>query len=92
MALRTDKDSRERVALSPRYRVLLHNDPVNTTTHVVDTLMRVVNSLTVTQAERIMWEAHRKGVALVIVCALEHAEFFREGLGSGGLTATIEPE
>lgn len=84
--------ARERPAASPRFRLLLHNDDVNTMDHVVVTLARVVPGLTVEQAARVMMEAHTTGVALVLVCVLERAELYRDGLVSGGLTATIEPE
>lgn len=78
--------------LAPRYRVILHNDETNTMDHVVNTLLRVIPRLTLEQAHEIMLEAHRSGVALVIVCAFEHAEFYRDGLRSAGLGATIERE
>lgn len=78
--------------LAPRYRVILHNDETNTMDHVVATLLRVVPRLTHDEAHEIMLEAHRAGVALVIVCALEHAEFYRDGLRSAGLGATLELE
>jgi len=78
--------------LAPRYRVMLHNDETNTMDHVVNTLLRVIPRLTLEQAHGIMLEAHRSGVSLAIVCALEHAEFYRDGLRSAGLGATIELE
>lgn len=78
--------------LAPRYRVLLHNDDFNTMEYVVMTLMQVVNGLTQPQAVDIMMEAHTNGVALVITCVKEHAEYYCEGLKSKGLTSTIEPE
>ncbi|MFE4107435.1 ATP-dependent Clp protease adapter ClpS [Almyronema epifaneia] len=78
--------------LAPRYRVLLHNDDYNSMEHVVEALMKTVSSLTMPQAVDIMMQAHTKGVALVITCALEHAEFYCEGLRGQGLTSTIEPE
>ena len=78
--------------LAPRYRVLLHNDDVNSMEHVVGTLLKVVSSLTQPQAVDIMMEAHTNGIALVIVCELEHAEFYCEGLKMHGLTSTIEPD
>ncbi|MBU4556441.1 MAG: ATP-dependent Clp protease adapter ClpS [Actinobacteria bacterium] len=77
-------------ALAPRYRVILHNDDANTMDHVVNTLRRVVPRLDDLSAQAIMYEAHRSGVALVIVCAFEPAEFYRNGLRSAGLGATIE--
>ena len=77
---------------SPRYRVLLHNDPVNTMEYVVQTLRQVVPSLSEDDAIAVMMEAHRTGVGLVIVCDLEPAEFYCETLKAKGLTSTLEPE
>lgn len=78
--------------LAPRYRVLLHNDDFNSMEYVVQVLMQIVPSLTQPQAVSIMMEAHTNGIALVIVCAQEHAEFYSETLKNHGLTSTIEPE
>ncbi len=78
--------------IAPRYRVLLHNDDFNPMEHVVRSLIEVVNSLTQPQAVDIMMEAHANGLALVITCVQEHAEFYCEGLKSKGLTSTIEPD
>jgi ATP-dependent Clp protease adaptor protein ClpS len=60
--------------------------------HVVESLVTVVPSLTMPQAVDIMMQAHSSGVALVITCALEHAEFYCEGLRAKGLTSSIEPD
>ncbi len=76
--------------LLPPYKVLLHNDDVNSMDHVVRSLLRSVPRLSRAQAIRIMLEAHQTGVALVITCPLEQAELYRERLESCGLTATIE--
>ena len=77
---------------SPRYKVLLHNDPVNTMEYVVNTLRQVVPQLSEQDAMAVMIEAHNTGVGLVIVCDLEPAEFYCETLKAKGLTSTIEPE
>ena len=77
---------------SPRYKVLLHNDPVNSMDYVVETLQVVVPQLSEQDAIRVMLEAHNNGVGLVIVCDLEPAEFYSESLKSKGLTSTIEKE
>jgi ATP-dependent Clp protease adaptor protein ClpS len=77
---------------SPRYRVLLHNDPVNTMEYVIATLRQVVPQLSEQDAVAVMLEAHNTGVGLVIVCDLEPAEFYSESLKSKGLTSTIEPD
>ncbi|MBL1176326.1 ATP-dependent Clp protease adapter ClpS [Pantanalinema sp. GBBB05] len=86
-----DKSSTVR-KLAPRYRVLLHNDDFNGMEYVVQVLLTTVPSLTQPQAVDIMMEAHINGIALVITCALEHAEFYSETLKSHGLTSTIEPD
>lgn len=78
--------------LAPRYRVLLHNDDFNSMEYVVQTLMKTVPSLTQPQAVSIMMEAHTNGMALVITCAQEHAEFYCETLKNHGLSSTIEPD
>jgi len=78
--------------IAPRYRVLLHNDDFNSMEYVVQTLMHTVPSLTQPQAVNIMMEAHTNGLALVIICAQEHAEFYSETLNNHGLISTIEPD
>jgi ATP-dependent Clp protease adaptor protein ClpS len=77
---------------SPRYKVLLHNDPVNTMEYVVSTLQQVVPQLSEQDAMAVMLEAHNTGVGLVIVCDLEPAEFYSETLKAKGLSSSIEPE
>ena len=47
--------------LSPKYKVLLHNDPVNTMDYVVDTLRQVVPQLSEQDALNIMLETHNNG-------------------------------
>ena len=87
-----DKQTERVSKRSPRYKVLLHNDPVNTMEYVVSTLQQVVPQLSEQDALAVMMEAHNTGVGLVIVCDLEPAEFYCETLKAKGLTSTIEPE
>ena len=77
---------------SPLYKVLLHNDPVNTMDYVVTTLREVVPQLSEQDAIAIMLATHITGIGLVIVCDLEPAEFYSESLKAKGLTSTIERE
>jgi ATP-dependent Clp protease adaptor protein ClpS len=60
--------------------------------YVVQVLMTSVPSITQPQAVSIMMEAHNSGLALVITCAQEHAEFYCETLKGHGLSSTIEPD
>ena len=77
---------------SPKYKVLLHNDPVNSMEYVTFSLREVVPQLSEQDAISIMLEAHNNGVGLVIVCDLEPAEFYSESLKSKGISSSIEKE
>ena len=83
--------AKDRKQLFPRFKVLLHNDDVNDMGHVVRALMQVFR-FERAASERIMMEAHQKGVALCTVEPLEQAEFHRDQLISLSLLSTIEPE
>ena len=87
-----DKQSERVRKTSPRYKVLLHNDPVNTMDYVVKTLRQILPQLSEQDAIAVMLETHNTGVGLVITCDLEPAEFYCESLKAKGLTSTIERE
>lgn len=75
----------------PLYKVLLHNDDINTMDHVIRALVEVFR-FSREESERIMLEAHRNGVALCALEPFEQAELHRDRLHSFSLVATIEPE
>jgi len=81
----------QHIAHIPRYKVLVHNDDVNSMDHVVNTLMRVFKFERAI-CEEIMLKAHHEGVALCAVEPLEQAEFHRDQLLSSSLVSTIEKE
>ena len=87
-----EKNTSELKKRSPKYKVLLHNDPVNSMEYVATSLREVLPQLSEQDAIAIMLEAHNTGVGLVIVCDLEPAEFYAESLRAKGLTASIELE
>ena len=76
--------------LLPPYRVLLHNDDVNTFEHVVQS---VVQLTTVSPEDALLkaLEAHDTGVALLLVTHRERAELYAEQFASLSLSVTIEP-
>ena len=80
------------VQLSPRYRLLLHNDNVNKREYVVRVLLKVVDGLTMDEAYDIMQEADAHGLALVIITTQEQAEEYCNALRANGLVATVEPD
>lgn len=90
--VRSEDEVRAFLRLLPRYRVLLHNDDVNSFDHVIESLLHVIPALSPSEAERITREAHTMGCAEVIVCLKEQAEHYRAGLWRRSLVSTIEPE
>ena len=87
-----EKKTSELKNKSPKYKVLLHNDPVNSMEYVANSLREVLPQLSEQDAISIMLEAHNTGVGLVIVCDLEPAEFYAESLRAKGVTCSIELE
>jgi ATP-dependent Clp protease adaptor protein ClpS len=83
--------------LTPRYRVLIHNDDVTPMDFVVRVLLSVFKKQ-VQDAMEIMITAHKTGLALVVVLPLEEAELRIEQAHSMArtqkypLTFTCEPE
>jgi len=74
----------------PPFKVLLHNDDVNTDLYVVQTLMELT-PLNKPRAAEVTLEAHRTGVALVLVTHKELAELYRDQFATKKITVTIEP-
>ena len=87
----------EQTRLVPMHRVLIHNDDVTPMDFVVKVLVDVF-SLGVWRAARVMWEAHRTGVAHVVTEPLERAEFHVDQCRSLArprgypLSFSVEPE
>lgn len=74
----------------PPYRVLLHNDNVNTFEHVIRSIVQLTTLGPEEAIERTV-EAHETGVALLLVTHQERAELYQEQFASVQLTVTIEP-
>lgn len=74
----------------PPWKVLLHNDDVNTFEHVITTVLKLT-SLTAEEAFERAVEAHESGVALLLVTHQERAELYHDQFTSCQLSVTIEP-
>jgi ATP-dependent Clp protease adaptor protein ClpS len=74
----------------PPYKVLLHNDDKNDMKHVIESIVELT-PLDAQEAEQRMEEAHKTGVALILVTHKERAELYQEQFQSKSLTVTIEP-
>jgi ATP-dependent Clp protease adaptor protein ClpS len=75
----------------PPWRVLLHNDDVNVIDDVIKSLQQLI-PLTKEDAAARALEAHKQGVALLLVTHQERAELYVEQFTSCRLTVTAEPE
>jgi len=75
----------------PPYKLLLHNDDVNTFDHIIRSIIR----LTPIQEEEAIVktiEAHETGVALLLVTHCERAELYVDQFASLNVTVTIESD
>ena len=75
----------------PQWKVLLHNDDKNEMMFVVVTVMELTHLNEQDAVQRTL-EAHKTGVALLLVTHKELAELYQDQFQSKGLTVTIEPE
>jgi ATP-dependent Clp protease adaptor protein ClpS len=74
----------------PPWKVLLHNDDKNNVQDVVETIVELT-PLNEQDAKQRTEEAHKTGVALLLVTHKERAELYKDQFESKGLTVTIEP-
>ena len=75
----------------PPYKVLLHNDDVNTFEHIIASILKVT-SLNAEDAVLKTVEAHDTGLALLLVTHKERAELYVEQFATFNITVTIEPD
>ena len=75
----------------PKWKVLLHNDDKNDIVFVVNTLIELT-PLNQHDAKNRTLEAHKSGVALILITHKERAELYQDQFQTKGLTVTIEPE
>ncbi len=75
----------------PLFKVLLHNDDVNSLDHVVDSVVELT-PLSQQEATLAAMEADKTGLSLLMTTHKERAELYQEQLTSKSLTVTIEPE
>jgi len=74
----------------PPWKVLLHNDDKNDVVYVVRSIIELT-PLQLEEAKERMIEAHKTGVALLLVTHKERAELYKDQFESKSLTVTIEP-
>jgi len=75
----------------PMWKVIVHNDDINTYNHVIGTFMEIVKMDKQTAYVKTV-EVDKEGLSIVSVTHKEHAELLRDQLQSKALTVTIEPD
>ncbi|QOI99742.1 MAG: ATP-dependent Clp protease adaptor ClpS [Phycisphaeraceae bacterium] len=85
-----DRPSPPRMDQLPPFRVLLHNDDVNTLEWVVESIVELTPH-TKERATVMALEAHVAGLTLIMTTHKERAELVQEQFTSKSLTVTIEP-
>ena len=91
-----DVEIRDSTRLSPRWKVILHNDDVTTFDFVIDLLITLFRKPHL-EAVRLTYEVHESGSALVVATSFERAELYLEQVRSLArprgfpLVATMEP-
>ena len=86
----TRRPSKPKPGQLPPWKVVLHNDPVNTMQDVVLTI-KMLTQLTEQAAVRRMLEAHTRGRSMLLTTHRERAELYKEQFASRGLVVTIGP-
>ncbi len=80
----------QRTQQLPPYRVILHNDDVNTFEYVIRAILKIT-PLGETEAVERTLEAHETGSSLLLVTHKERAELYVEQFATKRLTVTTEP-
>jgi ATP-dependent Clp protease adaptor protein ClpS len=88
-ATRPEVDQQTR--LLPPFRVILHNDDVNTFEHVIVAILKLT-PLNEQEAVEKTIEAHETGTSLLLVTSKERAELYVEQFASLSLIVTCEPD
>lgn len=86
-----DVSTAQQTGLLPPFRVLLHNDDVNSFEHVIQTILQLTPLKFEEAVERTL-EAHESGLSLLLVTHRERAELYVEQFSSAQLTVTCEPD
>lgn len=75
----------------PPFKVLLHNDEVNTFESVIAAILKLT-ALEPQEALLRTLEAHESGVALLLVTHRERAELYQDQFATFKITVSIEPD
>ena len=83
-------DEETETRLSPPWKVIVHDDPINLMVYVTHVFMRIFGYAR-PHAERLMLEVHHQGRSIVWTGDRERAEVYVLKLHAAHLLATLEP-
>lgn len=81
----------QKITQLPPFKVVLHNDDVNTVEHVIASIMRLTPLKGPEAFERTL-EAHETGASVLLTTHQERAELYCEQFATVQLTVTCEPD
>ena len=84
-------ETQTRTRTLPPFKVVLHNDDLNSFEHVILTVLMLTPLEEKDAIERTI-EAHEEGHAVLLVTNQERAELYVEQFASRSLTVTCEPD
>lgn len=87
----TKPETSESVQTLPPYKVILHNDDVNSFEHVVHTVLELTPLNELEALEKTL-EAHETGQSILLITHKERAELYVDQFATKNLTATCEPD
>jgi ATP-dependent Clp protease adaptor protein ClpS len=86
-----DVEESQKTEQLPPFRVLLHNDDINTIEHVIASIIRLT-PLELEEALHKTLEAHENGISLLLMTHQERAELYCEQFATLRLKVTCEPD
>ncbi len=87
----TETITQEQVRHLPPFKIVLHNDDVNTFEHVILAILKLTPLKEPEAVEKTI-EAHETGQAVLLITNKERAELYVEQFASLSLTVTGEPD
>ncbi|MEL7237440.1 MAG: ATP-dependent Clp protease adaptor ClpS [Planctomycetota bacterium] len=74
----------------PPWKVMLHNDEINAFEDVIDAILEIT-PLNASRAVQVTYDAHCRGVSLILTTHRERAELFVEQFKTRQIRASAEP-
>eukprot|EP00640_Fibrocapsa_japonica_P007284 CAMPEP_0113943348 /NCGR_PEP_ID=MMETSP1339-20121228/23197_1 /TAXON_ID=94617 /ORGANISM="Fibrocapsa japonica" /LENGTH=191 /DNA_ID=CAMNT_0000948193 /DNA_START=33 /DNA_END=608 /DNA_ORIENTATION=- /assembly_acc=CAM_ASM_000762 len=87
-----EEEFKEDLDNEPMWRVLLHNDPINSFTFVVGALVEVVGEFDHATGHELAWNTHCQGLSTITTTYKQRAESICVQLQGQGLSVSMQPD